>query len=233
VDDEHDLPDRLRALGRQPLDAAVHARIRTAMADSGGGGLDPVPDPPRLGRRWSRPAVVAAALAGFLLGSLGLASAGALPAGLQDKAERLLDRVGVDVPPGHVRYNDPTECPGGPYKNHGEYVRSHQDDPNAGTSPCGKPLKSLNHAPDAAEGTESDGTGPPPGKGKDKGAQKGKDHDENDQDDDATTTVPPTSTPPAPSTASRDASTTTDSTATTSSTATTAPPAPESSSSAS
>src|SRR3954451_176716 len=87
-------------------------------------------------RRWSRPAVAVAAMVGFLFGSLGLASAGALPDSVQDVAPDLLAPVGVDVPPGHVRFNDPTECPGGPYTNHGDYVKQHKDDPNAGQSDC-------------------------------------------------------------------------------------------------
>ena len=86
-----------------------------------------------------------------MVGSMGLATAGALPDTAQDAAHTVLDKVGVNVPAGHERYNDPGVCPGGPYKNHGAYVRAHKDDPNAGTSPCGKPLNAVNH-PSGANG---------------------------------------------------------------------------------
>src|SRR3954463_13499689 len=156
-----DLPDRLRALGSQPLDDETAALVLAGVHR------------PR-GNRWrsTKLKVAAAAAGGVLVGSMGLASAGSLPAPAQDAAHSALGAVGIDVPPGTQRYNDPTACPGGPYRNHGDYVRQHPNDPNAGSSPCGKPTKSLNHpkdgneapeAPDAPDADENgNGHGPPP-----------------------------------------------------------------------
>ena len=102
---------------------------------------------------------------------MGLAAADTLPDSVQEVAHTTLAKVGVHVPPGHERYDDPVVCPGGPYENHGAYVRSHKNDPNAGASPCGKPIRSLTGAdgstkengPDAVDpGDDADGTGPPP-----------------------------------------------------------------------
>jgi hypothetical protein len=89
-----------------------------------------------------------------------------LPAPVQDVAHHALDAVGVHVPPGHQRFNDPATCPGGPYANHGAYVRAHHDDPNAGESPCGKPLNAVapGHGPDADK-NEPGGHGKGKGKG--------------------------------------------------------------------
>jgi hypothetical protein len=131
-----DLAERLRELGRQPLDPAVRARALQKLHTAA----------PRQ-RQSSRLAIGAAAIVGVVIGSLGLATAGALPAGVQDTAHDMLSHLGVDVPPGHERFNDPALCPGGPYENHGAYVRAHKDDPNASKSPCGKPVKSLKHKP--------------------------------------------------------------------------------------
>jgi len=97
-------------------------------------------------------------MAGFLFGSLGLASAGALPDSVQDVAHDVLDHVGVDVPPGHDRFNDPTECPGGPYKNHGDFVKQNKDNASsAAQSDCGKPLVSTQHSDESSNGTEGSG----------------------------------------------------------------------------
>jgi hypothetical protein len=220
MEDEHELIDRLRALGEQPVEPDVRARTLSRMAEPGPA-LDATPAP----RRWSRPAVAAAALVGFFACSLGLANAGALPAGLQDTAQSVLAHVGIDVPPGHERYNDPTVCPGGPYKNHGEYVRTHKDDPNAGESPCGKPLNAVTHSGNGTDSDESESEGtasespesesPNKGKGKDKGAQKGK-----EDGDESSTTTPPT-------TASPNVTTPPESTSTTTAPTTTAAPTPE------
>jgi hypothetical protein len=148
---------RLAAFGTTPLnpavDARVHARLRRTRASAR----------PRV----SRKLVLLAATLAFVLGSVGLAAADTLPAPAQEAAHDALAKVGLHVPPGHERYNDPVVCPGGPYKNHGAYVRAHKDDPDAGASPCGKPVKSVTHGDDAT--TEDDthagkgaGTGPPP-----------------------------------------------------------------------
>jgi hypothetical protein len=119
-----------------------------------------------------RALVPAAAVAAVLLvSSVGLAAAETLPAPVQDVAHSALKKVGIYVPPGHERYNDPVDCPGGPYANHGAYVRAHKDDPAAGQSPCGKPVRSVTNradseaenAPDDADrdGEKTD-EGPPP-----------------------------------------------------------------------
>jgi len=122
----------------------------------------------------------AAAVVGFAAAGVGLAAADVLPAPVQDAAHTTLASVGLHVPPGHNRYNDPTVCPGGPYANHGAYVRSHKSDPNAGQSPCGKPVQAVGPsgalkggetpADDSGE-SGATGHGPPPwahGKGKSK-----------------------------------------------------------------
>jgi len=127
---------------------------------------------------------VAAALAGgFMIGSVGLASAGALPGPAQDVARAALGAFGVDVPPGHDRYNGP-EC--GDVTTHGEYVDAHPDDPAAGKSPCGKPNKAVNH-PHPQKSTGAGGVpghakrhGPPPWAGQGKGKAKGTDTDKDD-----------------------------------------------------
>src|SRR3954470_12213592 len=130
---EHaDLIARMEAMSREPLDPAVAARF-----------LGPVSEPRRSWLHSAKAKVAAAAAGGFLIGSVGLASAGSLPAPAQDAAPFALGGGGVNVPPGHDRYNDPTACPGGPYRNHGAYVKAHPNDPNAASSPCGKPTKSL------------------------------------------------------------------------------------------
>ena len=134
--DEHDpLIDRLRDLGRQPLDSATAFRHLSAMASVGGRSA-----------RAAKLKVGAAFFAGLMLGGTGLATAGALPGPAQDVAHSALSNVGVAVPNGHgpARYNGP-ECGTDPqtnlpFRNHGQYVRAHAGDPNAGASRCGKPL---------------------------------------------------------------------------------------------
>jgi hypothetical protein len=154
--DDHVI-DRLRAFGTAPLPdelaTATSTRLRAPEGRAPGGHA-----------KW----IVAAAVAGFMAGSVGLAAADVLPAPVQDAAHHALDAVGVHVPPGHQRFNDPATCPGGPYANHGAYVRAHHDDPNAGESPCGKPLKAVSpgHESDADE-QQPGGHGQ--GKGKNKG----------------------------------------------------------------
>jgi hypothetical protein len=157
-DDHADLIGRLGEFSAAPMNPGVAARC-----------LDRV----RHGRtprapRFRVKALVAATVGAFVVGGVGLAAADVLPAPVQDVAHTTLDRVGVHVPPGHVRYNDPVACPGGPYQNHGAYVRAHKSDPAAGKSPCGKPTQSVNpsgttkteDANDAAPGRA--GHGPPP-----------------------------------------------------------------------
>jgi hypothetical protein len=192
MDEHQEIADRLRALGNAPVDPAL-SRTTVAAMHAAGPGARPT-------RR--RAAIAAAALTGFLAGSFGLASAGALPDGLQDRAQSVLEHVGVDVPPGHVRYNDPVVCPGGPYKNHGEYVRTHKDDPNAGSSPCGKPVNSVDGTGSDASDSEAsdapesdDATSGNPGQGK--GNDKAKHSDESDASDSPADTGSSTSDAPA------------------------------------
>ena len=158
---DEELARRLAAFASAPLDPMVAAqctrRLRHGM---------------RARVRPARAAVLVAALAAtLLLSSVGLAAADTLPDSVQEVAHTTLAKVGVHVPPGHERYDDPVVCPGGPYENHGAYVRSHKHDPDAGASPCGKPVRSLTGAdgstkddgPDAVDpGDDADGTGPPP-----------------------------------------------------------------------
>ena len=131
--------DSLRALGRKPIDPVTANRHLTQM------------DGVRARTPFSTKVKVGAAFGiGILVGSAGLASAGALPGPAQGVAHTVLSTVGVHVPGGPQRYNGP-EC-GGTYKNHGQYVRSHTQDPNAGQSRCGKPIQA---------GTGSDSTDGP------------------------------------------------------------------------
>lgn len=91
VMDENELTDRLRALGDDPVADHVrdgHLRRMTAAV--------PQASPKRFGRL----AVAAAAIAGFLAGSTGLAMAGALPEPAQDVAHDVLSVVRVEVPAG-------------------------------------------------------------------------------------------------------------------------------------
>jgi hypothetical protein len=67
--------------------------------------------------------------------------AGSLPAPAQNVTHSTLANLGLEVP-SSPRYNDPVACPGGPFANHGEYVKAHKGDPNAAQSPCGKPVGS-------------------------------------------------------------------------------------------
>ena len=220
MDEHDDLIRRLQQVGRHPVAAATEAR---ALARARGTA------PPR--RHTARLKIAAAALGGFMVGSMGLATAGALPDTAQDAAHTVLDKVGVNVPAGHERYNDPGVCPGGPYKNHGAYVRAHKDDPNAGTSPCGKPLNAVNH-PSGANGngpdTSSGGNGAPGnrskghGKGNSGKPDKADENATNGADDHDTGATTSTTASPAVVPA---ATTTTESPTTTTAPATTIAPA--------
>lgn len=222
----HEVERRLLAFGTAPLAPGISDRV---LANVGG-----------VGRRRLSGArlklVSAAAIAGFAAGGVGLAAANVLPAPAQDVAHRALDAVGVHVPPGHVRYNDPTVCPGGPYANHGAYVRAHKDDPNAGESPCGKPVQSVDPAgksktgdtnDDKSETTEpgksakSNGQGPPPW-----AHGNGKPDDKASESDNPPTTKggKPSSTTSPSTTATSTASTTSTSPSTSSTTSTTTEP---------
>ena len=229
--DDLEVVRRLRALAERPVEPGtagrVLARARRAPAS-----------------RWrtTRLKVAAATAGGFLVGSMGLASAGTLPNPVQDVAHSALGAVGISVPPGHDRYNGP-EC-GGTYANHGEYVRAHPDDPAAGRSPCGKPNRAAKRGGGQPAAEASDRRGPPPwaqgngqgkAKGKDKAKAPGGDEAEAEEEREAapaptttaappttagpatTTTAPPTTTPPttaAPTTTSTSTASTSTSTST-------------------
>ncbi|MCB0966361.1 MAG: hypothetical protein KDB37_05960 [Ilumatobacter sp.] len=87
--------ERLRSLGSQSIDPETRAaHLRRAEAV--------VPIPPTR-RRFGPMAIAAAAVVGFLAGSAGLASAGALPDPAQNVAHDVLGVVKVEVPEGGNR----------------------------------------------------------------------------------------------------------------------------------
>jgi hypothetical protein len=209
-DADPQLVQRLAAFASAPLDPDLASRCASRLRDGA-----------RPRRRAVRSMLlVAAVVTALLVTSVGLAAADTLPDSVQDAAHRALDTVGVHVPPGHDRYNDPAVCAGGPYENHGAYVRTHKDDPNAGKSPCGKPMKSTTHVDgsgteddfgNSGRGTDEKDTGPPPwahgqpktGTGDDQ-AKVQNDLQENEKESDApaevapapsSTTVPTTTVP--------------------------------------
>jgi hypothetical protein len=137
------LEERLAGLGAAPLDADIAERCRAQMRSAR-----------RRPRGLPMKLVPAAAVVVVLGSGVGLAAADTLPAPAQDVAHRALGAVGLHVPPGHERFNDPAECPDGPYRNHGAYVKAHKDDPDAGKSRCGKPTH-------AGVDDESSDTAPP------------------------------------------------------------------------
>jgi len=214
-----ELLHRLRAMGQRPVDPALAAEVMGRV---------------RHRTSWwrsTRLKVASAAAGGLLLGSVGLASAGTLPRPVQDVAHDALGAVGVGVPVGTARYNDPTACPGGPYKNHGAYVKAHLNDPAAPDSPCGKPVSSVGKtgtddgpgAPDANGNPNANGNGngkangnaSPNGKANSaKNKNKTKSPNGDDGDDKpgpatAPNVVTTTTAPPAPSTTAAPATTTT------------------------
>ncbi len=176
-DDFESVVSRLHSVGQQRVDHALEQRVLARAHRS------------RLTWLHSTKLKVAAAMAGgFMIGSVGLASAGALPAPAQDVARAALGVFGVDVPPGHDRYNGP-EC--GDATSHGKYVEAHPDDPGAGKSPCGKPTRAVSHP--HGSGTDPAGApgdagrhGPPPWAGQ----GKGKDKDKQETGDSPTPDVP-------------------------------------------
>lgn len=219
---DQDYPEtrrRLRALGSAPLGSGVADRVLASVRSAGR---------PKVGRARLK-LLSAAAIAGFAAGGVGLAAADVLPAPVQDMAHGALDAVGVHVPPGHVRYNDPVVCPGGPYRNHGAYVRAHKTDPNAGQSPCGKPVQSVNPNGEAKGSNDTKDTKEPkdanekPGSGNGS-VSSGHGHGKPDKNG-AASTVPgqpapttPHSTTNAPTTSTSTTSTTDATTSTTSTT---------------
>ena len=146
--DHQDITERLRAVGRQPVDPAVQSAHLTRLAQT---------SRPRSLRPKLRTAAVF--LAGLLVGSSGLAAAGALPDPVQHAAHRVLDKVGVDVPDPE-RYHGP-EC-GELQRNHGAYVKEDRD---LAKSDCGKPITGND---DGAKPERDGCQGPPPWAGPDK-----------------------------------------------------------------
>jgi hypothetical protein len=185
-DDFEPVVNRLRSIRKQQVDDALAQRVLARARRS------------RLAWLHSTKLKVAAALAGgFMIGSVSLASAGALPGPAQDVAHAALGVLGVDVPPGHDRYNGP-ECGGA--TTHGEYVDAHPDDPAAAKSPCGKPNRAVAHP--HGNGTDPAGApggakspGPPPWAGHGKGSEKDKNKDDEESTVDTTTSASTTTAP--------------------------------------
>lgn len=237
MNENEDLISRMRSFGRRPVDSDVAARHLSTMEDAA-----------VVGASWPgrhRLKIVAAFAVGLLAGTSGLATAGALPNGAQEVAHRTLGAVGVKVPPGD-RYQGP-ECGGGPFKNHGQYVKAQPKEKRAeaAKSRCGKPIQ-AGTGDDGAEEPKGTGCqGPPPwaGKGKpDKAAKEARKQACGDTDKDdkgkapaapdagdrkvapeapaTVTTEPPTSdtTVPGPTTTTEPPATTTTTAATTTTT---------------
>ena len=237
---ENDDPiTRLRALGRRPVDTHLASGHLAAMATTSGA----------VSRPKHRLRTVAAFAVGLVVGTSGLATAGALPHGAQEIAHRTLGSVGVKVPHGD-RYQG-EEC-GGVVKNHGQYVRSQPKGSRAtaAKSRCGKRVQ-AGTGEDASDGNGQGAAkaagcqGPPPWAGKGKPDQAAKDArkqacgDESDDDEKAGdeqkagSDAPEAPAPPAgavtgavpvpETTPTSDTTSTSTTTSTTSTTATTAP----------
>lgn len=188
--DEHpheaanEVTGRLRALGAEPVPEAVMehhlAAMRAASAGDVGaaaGATSALVPAARESRVRQRIGIAAAFAVGLLVGSTGLAYAGALPGPAQDGMATVLGTVGLDVP------RSTSGCPAGAaYKNHGQYVEEVKaaggDVEAASKSDCGKPEPSVgkgggNGAPDDTPGDDpGNGNGNGKGNGKAKGAGK-------------------------------------------------------------
>lgn len=187
MDDTDPLTERLRDLGRRPVDPATASQHLTAMASAG-----------RRPRIWTRAKVGAAFFAGLLVGGTGLASAGALPGSVQGAAHTTLAQVGVQVPDGHGPARSTVGCGGVTYKNHGQFVKAQKDKAAAADQPCGKPVQAgtetpgateAPEAPEAPEPTETPDTGKPAkpganGKGHAKGHGNGNSQGQGEQGQD-------------------------------------------------
>ena len=163
MNDYEDLENRLNTLGRQPVEPALASRHLTAMTNV-------------LPRRnlMQRLRIVGAFAVGVLVGTTGLASAGALPGGMQEVAHDTLGAVGVDVPRGE-RYQG-AEC-GGEVKNHGQYVKSQPKEKRAeaAASRCGKPIQAGDDGAEKAKADKADGGCRPAWAGRGKPTQAEKD----------------------------------------------------------
>ena len=231
MNDNEDLISRLRTIGRRPVNTDVAAAHLSAMRDPAGAGAS------WAGRH--RLKIVAAFAVGLMVGTSGLATAGALPNGAQEVAHRTLGAVGVKVPHGD-RYQGP-EC-AGVVKNHGQYVKSQPKEKRAeaAKSRCGKPVQAggVDDTADQPKGTGCQGPPPWAGKGKPdpaaKAARKQACGDGDDSDGKKETPAPATVAQPAPLTQEQapttDPSTpttvTTETTSTSETTATTATTGP-------
>ena len=153
---EDGLTARLRALGQLPVDSATQSRHLTAMAEAAAA-------PTLFGTLGNRVRVAVALIVGFMLGTTGLASAGALGP-LQPIASTTLAKVGIDVPhpddAGTARYRG-EECEDVTYKNRGSYLKAIREKygkdsaqlETAKASRCGMPVGSD------AEGDDNDDAG--------------------------------------------------------------------------
>lgn len=166
---EDGLIARLRALGQMPVDSATQSRHLTAMAEAAAA-------PTLFGTLGNRVRVAVALVVGFMLGTTGLASAGALGP-LQPIASTTLEKVGISVPhpddAGTARYRG-EECEDVSYKNRGSYLKAIREKYGkdsaqleaAKASRCGMPVGSEGDDDgDDVEGTESE-SGKPDDKGK-------------------------------------------------------------------
>lgn len=131
MDEHEELIERLREVGRQPIDPSVRS-VHLLAIERGRPAVS------------SKLRVAGAFLAGLLVGGSGLAVAGALPDPAQAVAHDVFERVGVQVPQPE-RHHGP-ECGPEARRNHGAYVRS---DKSLAKTECGKPLR-------AADGAEAD-----------------------------------------------------------------------------
>ena len=166
LDPQDGLSARIHALGERPIDPALQSSHLTAMAEASAA-------PSAVGLLGSRLRVAGALVVGFLLGSTGLATAGALGP-LQPIAATAVEAVTpLNVPNGHAddhakkatsgedagteRYHG-AECTGaeaGTYKNHGQYIKAVRTAGGdeaavkaAAESDCGKPLSAVNGTDD-------------------------------------------------------------------------------------
>jgi hypothetical protein len=165
---EDGLIARLRALGQMPVDSATQARHLTAMAEAAAA-------PTLFGTLGNRVRVAVALVVGFLLGTTGLASAGALGP-LQPIASTTLEKVGINVPhpddAGTARYRG-EECEDVSYKNRGSYLKAIREKYGkdsaeleaAKASRCGMPVASEDDDDVDVESTESE-SGKPEDKGR-------------------------------------------------------------------
>ena len=172
LDPSDELASRLRDLGRFPVDSATQSRHLTAMAEAAAA-------PPLLASLGSRLRVAGALLVGFMLGTTGLASAGALGPLQPIAASAIEAATPFDVPEGDAgterfRGGDGETCDDSvEYRNRGGYLKAIRDKYGkdsaeleaAKATDCGKPLVSRNGDDESDEldsqEQESDESGKP------------------------------------------------------------------------